>query len=167
MTGSNSDTSDESCTDPLADAEPGETVTIEREIELSPWYQRAADDWVGHDRDVDSRLELVEVEDIGEQGSETLRATYRAEVTKLGEADGAGGNGQDASATEGGPAWWKPVLAFGAAGIGGALVSLVIGLGHLVFTLTLAGPALALAVIIVYGVQGALPGMAGNGGMGR
>jgi hypothetical protein len=80
------DTTDDS-TDPLADAEPGETVTIEREIEVSPWYLRAADDWVGRDRELESRLELVATEDIGEQGDESLRATYRAEVTKLEEPD--------------------------------------------------------------------------------
>jgi hypothetical protein len=76
--------SDDDSTDPLADAEPGETVTIEREFELSPWYQRAADDLVGRDRELESRLELVETEDTGEQGNETLHATYRAEVTKVG-----------------------------------------------------------------------------------
>jgi len=147
--------------DPLADADPGETVTIEREFELSPWYQRAADDFVGRDRDVDSRLELVATEDIGEQGSETLRATYRAEVTKLGEQDG---DGQDAGATGRASQWRLAAAWVGVAGIGGVLLSVVVGLDHLAVPLMLVGPALVLAVVIGYGIQGGVPGMAGRGG---
>jgi hypothetical protein len=160
----------EDSTDPLADAEPGETVTIEREFESSPWNYADADDWVGRDRELESRLELVDVDDIGEQGREALRATYRAEVTKLEEPDEPLGGAQDARATASGATGslqgWQVFVAFGATLVGSVLVSSVAGPG-LAAALSVALPAVVLGVVIFYGIQGAFPGMAGNGGMGR
>lgn len=175
---SESDTTDDS-TDPLADAEPGETVTIEREIETSPWYMGAADDWIGRDRAVESRLELVDVEDIGDQGSERLRATYRAEVTKI-EPD----EPLDAPEPESTGNRWLTRM--------GANITTVTAISALFgaflwplppFELTINGetavvqtdPMLAvtlwtvltLAVVVLHGIQGAFAAMAGNGGLGR
>lgn len=170
-----SDTTDDSSTDPLADAEPGETVTIEREIEVSPWYRRAADDWVGRDRELESRLELVATEDIGEQGNEALRAIYRAEVTKLEAPDDPlAERNRKSSGTRWLSTVGRDLLAAGAASafVGGVFwlmdpITMTVG-GETatvptdpMLAVTL-WAVLSLAVVVLHGIHGGFPRI--NGG---
>jgi hypothetical protein len=67
--------------DPLAGADIGETVTVEHETEFGFWSGSGADPYVGFDRDHED-LSVESAEIVGERGSERVRITYSAEVTK-------------------------------------------------------------------------------------